>query len=62
MAKRRSEINIKARLNLKLDQDLKVWVMWYANQHGTTVSNLIRDYFIHLRHDAESRTEIVEQI
>ena len=62
MPKRRVEINIKARLNLKLDQDMKEWVMLYANRHGTTVSNLIRDYFVQLRKDVESRTEIVEQI
>lgn len=62
MAKRKDTINIKARLNLKLDRDMKDWVMLYANRHGTTVSNLIRDYFVQLRKDAESRTEIVEQI
>lgn len=47
MSKSKS-VNIKARLNLKLDQGLKDWIMQYAERRGTTVSNLIRDHFVEL--------------
>lgn len=63
MAKR-AQINIKARLNLKLDSELKDWVMQYAERKGTTVSTLIRNYFVHLYETEEDKSfrEVVSQI
>ena len=61
MAKK-SQVDIKARLNLKLDRDLKNWVMQYASSSGTTVSNLIRDFFTQLQRREARHAEGVEQI
>ena len=62
MPKQKSPVNIKSRLNLKLDRALKDWVMGYAAETGTTVSNLIRDYFIRLQKHETKHSEGVEQI
>lgn len=64
MPKKESQISIKARLNLKLDRELKDWVMAYADRKGTTVSNLIRNYFVCLYEAelSEDGQEIVSQI
>jgi hypothetical protein len=60
---RKAQVDIKARLNLKLDRELKGWVMTYAEEQGTSVSTLIRNYFVRLRHAAEQRNkEPVDQI
>jgi len=54
---------IKARLNLKLDKDLKVWVMDYAKRRGTDVTKLITEYFMFLREEEQRQdAEFVEQI
>lgn len=54
---------IKARLNLKLDKELKDWAMRYAKQRGTDVTKLITEYFIYLRQrERQQESEYVEQI
>jgi hypothetical protein len=54
---------IKARLNLKIDKELKRWVMEYAKKRGTDVTKLITEYFIFLR-EREQRQDVeyIEQI
>jgi len=54
---------IKSRLNLKVDKELKKWVMAYAKRRGTDVTKLITEYFIFLR-EQEQRldAEYVDQI
>jgi hypothetical protein len=57
-------LTVKARLNLKLDNDLKDWAMEYASSRGTTVTRLICDFFCDLRKE-ECRAvegELVEQL
>ena len=58
-----SGITIKSRLNLKVDKELKKWVMEYAKRRGTDVTKLITEYFIFLR-EQEQRldAEYVDQI
>jgi hypothetical protein len=54
---------IKSRLNLKIDKDLKKWVMGYAKRRGTDVTKLITEYFIFLREQEQRQdAEYVEQI
>lgn len=54
---------VKARLNLKIDEDLKDWIMEYAKRNGTDVTKLITEYFIFLRRQEEAQAnEYVEQI
>lgn len=57
------EVMIKSRLNLKIDRELKDWVMEYAKRRGTDVTKLITEYFLFLR-EQEQRldAEYVEQI
>ena len=43
-------VTTKARLDMKIDSDLKDWVQDYAKRTNTTVSRRVRDYFLHLRH------------
>ena len=59
---KKSQVNIKARLNLKLDRELKDWIMRYASGSGTTVSNLIRDYFVQLQKHETRSVEGADQI
>ena len=49
---------------MKIDRDLKEWVQDYAKRMGTTVTDLIKNYFIHLRTtEAEAeRLDSVKQI
>lgn len=56
-------VTVKSRLNLKVDKELKDWVMGYAKRRGTDVTKLITEYFIFLQ-EQERRldTEFVEQI
>ena len=60
----RDGVTVKARLNLKLDEDLKDWVQEFADQNGTSVSALVRDYFLALRQrvELEKNAECVDQI
>jgi hypothetical protein len=58
-----SGITIKSRLNLKVDKDLKKWVMDYAKRRGTDVTKLITEYFIFLREQERRQdAEWVDQI
>lgn len=49
----RDGVTVKARLNLKLDEDLKDWVQDFAERNNTSVSALVRDYFLMLRRQEE---------
>jgi antitoxin component of RelBE/YafQ-DinJ toxin-antitoxin module len=55
---------VKARLNLKIDEDLKNWAHAYAKRSGTTVTQIICAYFRHLRQEEQKvlNEELVEQI
>lgn len=54
---------VKSRLNLKIDRELKKWVMDYAKRRGTDVTKLITEYFIFLREqEQQQEAEYVEQI
>lgn len=56
-------VTIKSRLNLKIDKDLKRWVMGYAKRRGTDVTKLITEYFIFLQEQEQRQdAEYVEQI
>ena len=58
-----SGITIKSRLNLKVDKDLKKWVMDYAKRRGTDVTKLITEYFLFLREQEQRQdAEYVDQI
>jgi hypothetical protein len=56
-----SGMTIKARLNLKIDPELKDWAKEYARRHGTDVTKLITEYFLYLRRQ-EAEQEYVDQI
>ena len=49
-----------ARLNLKIEAELKEWIKNYADRHGTDVTKLVVGYFLFLRRKEED--EWVEQI
>jgi hypothetical protein len=54
---------VKARLNLKIEEDLKDWVMDFAKRNGTDVTKLITEYFIFLRRQEENQdNEYAKQI
>jgi len=56
-------LTVKARLNLKIDEDLKRWALKFAKDRGMTVTDLIVTYFLHLREeDRRAEQEMVEQI
>lgn len=59
-----SKVVDKARLNLKIDAELKDWVMEYAQQRSTTVTQLICMYLSFLRQQEEEakHTDCVDQI
>ena len=57
-----AKVDIHARLDLKIDQDLKDWVIAYAKRKKTTVTSLVCGYFAELRADEEREKELVEQI
>lgn len=55
--------NIKVRLNLKIDSDLRNWAMDYARRHGKTVTSVICECLQFVRSEEEKSTnEFVEQI
>jgi len=65
MARRgRKGVTTKARLDMKIDSDLKEWIQEYAQRTGTTVSSLVRDYFLHLQYleEEEKKKDMVPQI
>ena len=43
-----------------MDEGLMLWVQWYAQQRGVTVTHLIREYFKELRekHSMLNRREV----
>jgi hypothetical protein len=47
----------KSRLNLKLESELKDWVQEYAKRNGTSISQMIREYFRLLKLKEESQDE-----
>jgi len=54
---------IKVRLNLKIDADLRNWAMAYAQRHGKTVTSVICECLQAVRSAEErSANEYVEQI
>ena len=55
-------VSVKARLNMKIDKDLKAWIMDYAKRCGTDVTKLITEYFIYLREREKRSAEWVDQI
>ena len=57
-------VTTKARIDMKIDTDLKAWVKQYAHRKGTTVTDLVKNYFIFLREKEEEaqRLDSVEQI
>lgn len=56
-------VTVKARLNLKIPEDLKEWAKDYAQRHGTDVTKLICDYFRYLREEERKQErEYVPQI
>lgn len=59
-----SGVVTKARIDMKIDPDLKFWVQDYARRMGTTVTDLIKNYFIHLRTKEQEmeRMDSVRQI
>jgi hypothetical protein len=60
----RKGVTTKARLDMKIDRDLKEWVQDYAKRINTSVSRLVRDYFLHLQHleEEEKNKDTVPQI
>lgn len=59
-----SNMTIKARLNLKIESELKDWAMDYAKKRGTNLTKLICVYLNHLREQEEHarKRDVVEQI
>lgn len=57
-----AKVNVHARLDLKIEQDLKDWVVAYAKRKKTTVTSLVCGYFAELKVDEEREKELVEQI
>jgi len=56
-------VTVKSRLNLKIDSDLKDWVMEYARRRGLTVTDLITNYFAYLREqERREDQEMVPQV
>jgi len=57
-------VTTKARIDMKIDTDLKLWVKDYAREKGTTVTDLVKNYFIFLREkeEEEQRLDSVRQI
>jgi hypothetical protein len=57
-----AKVDIHARLDLKIDQDLKDWIVAYAKKKQTTVTSLVCRHFAELRAEEERERELVEQI
>jgi hypothetical protein len=47
--------NSEGRLNLRITPGLKTWARDYAARHGTTVTQIVADYFTELRAADEDR-------
>ena len=57
-----AQVHIHARLDLKIDQDLKNWIVAYAKRKQTTVTSLVCGHFAELKAEEERLSELVEQI
>ena len=57
-----AKVNVHARLDLKIEQDLKEWVIAYAKRRKMTVTSLVCGYFAELKAEEEKESELVEQI
>ena len=53
---------LKARLNLKIDSDLKDWAKDYARRRGVDITKLLCEYLIYLREQEKKQVDMVEQI
>ena len=52
----------KARLNLKIDAQLKEWAQDYATRHGVDITKLLCSYLLALRKQEQVELEGVQQI
>lgn len=52
-------VTTKARIDLKIDSELKRWVQGYAARKGRTVTDLVIGYFVYLR-EQEERSQDIE--
>ena len=57
-----AKVDVHARLDLKIDQDLKEWVIAYAKRKQTTVTSLVCGHFAELKAEEEREKELVDQI
>lgn len=62
MSPRKGRGRTKARLNLKIDPQLKDWAKLYAEQRGTDITKLICEYLLALKAHDESQHAEAEQI
>lgn len=55
-----SKNKTESRLSCRMDKDLLDWVRWYAAQHRTTVTRLVRTFFQDLkkRNESDSMNEV----
>lgn len=54
---------IKVRLNLKIEADLRNWLMEYARRHNTTATSVICNCLQSLREvEEKTQNDFVEQI
>lgn len=59
----RGKVLIKARLNLKIERDLKEWAVQYVSRNSTTLTELITGYLEFIRErDTDENKDLVEQI
>lgn len=56
----RSTSSRKVRLSCRMDKGLMIWIQWYAQQRGTTVTQIIKEHFQELRkkHSVLNRREV----
>jgi len=59
-----AKVSVHTRLDLKIDRDLKNWIVAYARRKKITVTSLVCRYFAELREEEirEAKAELVEQI
>ena len=57
-----AKVSVHTRLDLKIDRDLKDWIVAYAKKKQTTVTSLVCSHFAELKADEEREKELVEQI
>jgi len=57
-----ANVNVRTRLDIKIEQDLKDWIVAYAKKKQTTVTSLVCSHFAELKAEEEKESELVEQI